>query len=150
MVRLVLPTDIVTTRLHVSFTSASRCIPDALGVIIIFLFETSSLSLIVARTSRYFASEKAQEASLVKLRDTRYSRITSGHHRRGINMNTSLRLTSGVCDGRRPTALSIGLLPSFITWLSPSPSSFRSPHPPCRSFHRCLFFQLPFAIIYFT
>lgn len=59
-------------------------------------------------------------------------------------MNTSLRPTSGVGDGRGPTALSIGLLPSFITWLSPSPSFFRSPLPPShpgQTFHRRLFFQ---------
>jgi hypothetical protein len=32
-------------------------------------------------------------------------------------MGTSLGLTSGASDGRGPTAMSIGFLPSFITWL---------------------------------
>lgn len=66
---------------------------------------------------KYILSKVFGKPTLV--RTTLYSQITIGHHQ-NINMDTSLRLTSGASDGRGPTAMSIGLLPSFITWLLPS------------------------------
>lgn len=48
-------------------------------------------------------------------------------------MNTSLRFTSEANGGYRPTAMLIGLLPSFITWLLPFLSLF-------------LFFRLPLPV----
>jgi len=52
-------------------------------------------------------------------------------------MDTSLRLTSETSNGRGPTAMSIGLSPSFITW--PLPSLFLSIDPSRSSF--VFFFQ---------
>lgn len=67
-----------------------------------------------------YVSARKQKLGSFDTKITLYSEIIIGHHRWNINMDTSLRLTSGASNGREPTTMSIGLLPSLITWFLPS------------------------------